>query len=88
VRQPLADALRGGRYLTANPADDRELRAMLAAWRYLRWGIALVSAVLAVELLYHFGPDVKQSDRSNCCRHYLGWFVILARELLPALRES
>ena len=38
---------------------------MLAAWRYLRWGIALVSAVLAVELLYHFGPDVKQRFRDS-----------------------
>ncbi len=34
--------------------------AMLAAWRYLRWGIAVVFAVLAIELLYHFGPNVKQ----------------------------
>ncbi len=32
----------------------------LAAWRYLRWGIAILSAVLAVELLYHFGPNLKQ----------------------------
>jgi hypothetical protein len=34
--------------------------AILAAWRYLQWGIVIVFAVLAVELLYHFGPDVKQ----------------------------
>src|ERR1700731_5332353 len=34
--------------------------AIPAAWRYLRWGVAIVLAVLAVELLYHFGPNVKQ----------------------------
>jgi membrane protein len=39
--------------------------AILAAWRYLRWGIAVVCAVLAVELLYHFGPDVKQRFRDS-----------------------
>jgi membrane protein len=39
--------------------------AMLAAWRYLRWGIAIAFAVLAVELLYHFGPDVKQRFRDS-----------------------
>ena len=39
--------------------------AILAAWRYLRWGIAIVFAVLAVELLYHFGPDVKQRFRDS-----------------------
>ena len=39
--------------------------ALIAVWRYLRWGIALASAVLAVELLYHFGPDVKQRFRSS-----------------------
>jgi membrane protein len=39
--------------------------AIIAVWRYLRWGIALASAVLAVELLYHFGPDVKQRFRSS-----------------------
>jgi membrane protein len=39
--------------------------AILAAWRFLRWGIAVASAVLAVELLYHFGPDVKQRFRNS-----------------------
>ena len=39
--------------------------AILAVWRYLRGGIAIVFAVLAVELLYHFGPDVKQRFRDS-----------------------
>ncbi len=39
--------------------------AILAAWRYMRWGIAMAFAVLAVELLYHFGPDVKQRFRDS-----------------------
>jgi len=39
--------------------------AILAAWRFLRWGIAVASAVLAVELLYHFGPNVKQRFRDS-----------------------
>jgi membrane protein len=39
--------------------------AILAAWRYLRWGIAIVLAVLAVELLYHFGPNVRQRFRDS-----------------------
>ena len=39
--------------------------AILAAWRYLRSGIAVALAVLAVELLYHFGPDVKQRFRDS-----------------------
>ena len=39
--------------------------AILAAWRYLRWGIAMIFAMLAVELLYHFGPDVKQRFRDS-----------------------
>ena len=43
---------------TSNPA-------ILSAWRYLRWGIAIVFVVLAVELLYHFGPDVKQRFRDS-----------------------
>jgi len=38
---------------------------ILAAWNYLRLGIAIVFAVLAVELLYHFGPDVKQRFRDS-----------------------
>ena len=32
---------------------------IIAVWRYLRGGIATGFAVLAVQLLYHFGPDVK-----------------------------
>ena len=39
--------------------------ALLAAWRYLRWGIAITFAMLAVELLYHFGPDVKRRFRDS-----------------------
>ncbi|HET7207850.1 MAG TPA: YihY/virulence factor BrkB family protein [Terriglobales bacterium] len=39
--------------------------ALLAIWRYFRWGIAVAFAVLAVELLYHFGPDLKQRFRSS-----------------------
>ena len=39
--------------------------AILATWRYLRWGIAIAFAVLAIELLYHFGPDVKQRFRDS-----------------------
>src|ERR1700694_4218025 len=39
--------------------------AILAAGRSLRWSIAIVFAVLAVELLYHFGPDVKQRFRNS-----------------------
>ena len=38
---------------------------VLGAWRYLRWGIAIAFAVFAVELLYHFGPDVKQRFRDS-----------------------
>jgi len=39
--------------------------AILAAWRYLRWGIAMVFAVFAVELVYHFGSNVKQRFRDS-----------------------
>ena len=39
--------------------------AIFAAWRYLRWGIATLFAVLAVELLYHFGPNVKARFRDS-----------------------
>jgi membrane protein len=39
--------------------------AIIAVWRFVRWGLALTSAVVAVELLYHFGPDVKQRFRSS-----------------------
>ena len=39
--------------------------SILAVWRYLRWGIGIVFAMFAVELLYHFGPDVKQRFRDS-----------------------
>ena len=39
--------------------------AILAAWEYLRWGIAVIFAMLAVQLLYHFGPDFKQRFRDS-----------------------
>jgi len=39
--------------------------AVLAAWLNLRWGIAAAFAVLALELLYHFGPNVKQRFRDS-----------------------
>jgi membrane protein len=39
--------------------------AMLTAWQYLRWVIAATFAVLAVQLLYHFGPDLKQRFRDS-----------------------
>ena len=38
---------------------------ILAAWKYLRWGIAVIFAMLAVQLLYHFGPDFKQRFLDN-----------------------
>jgi membrane protein len=38
---------------------------ILGAWRYLRWGIAIAFAVFAVELLYHFGPNVKRCFRES-----------------------
>jgi membrane protein len=37
----------------------------LAAWRYLRWGIAMIFAMLAVELIYHFAPNLKQRFRDS-----------------------
>src|SRR4029079_13991218 len=39
--------------------------AVLAAWRTLRWGIAAAFAVLAVELIFHFGPNLKQRFRDS-----------------------
>jgi len=39
--------------------------AVLAAWRDLRWGIAVAFAVLALELVYHFGPNLKQRFRDS-----------------------
>ena len=39
--------------------------AVLAAWRNLRWAIAAAFAVLALELVYHFGPNLKQRFRDS-----------------------
>jgi membrane protein len=39
--------------------------SILAIWRNLRWGIAATFAVLALELVYHFGPNVKQRFRDS-----------------------
>jgi membrane protein len=39
--------------------------ALLTTWRHFRWGIAMIFAVLAVQLLYHFGPDFKQRFRES-----------------------
>jgi membrane protein len=39
--------------------------SVLTAWRYLRLGVAVIFAVLAVQLLYHFGPNVKQRLRDS-----------------------
>jgi membrane protein len=38
---------------------------LLGTWSYLRWGIALLVSGLAVQLLYHFGPDLKQRFRES-----------------------
>jgi membrane protein len=34
--------------------------AFVAAWPFLQWSITIVFAVLAIELLYYLGPNVKQ----------------------------
>jgi membrane protein len=39
--------------------------ALLTTWRFFRWGIAVTFGVLAVQLLYHFGPDIKQHFRDS-----------------------
>jgi membrane protein len=39
--------------------------ALLTTWRYFRFSIAVTFAVLAVQLLYHFGPNVKQRFRDS-----------------------
>jgi membrane protein len=39
--------------------------AWVTAWSYLRWGVAMIFGVLAVQLLYHFDPDVKQRFRHS-----------------------
>jgi membrane protein len=57
--------------------------AIFATWRYLRWGIATGFAVLAVELLYHFGPDVKHRFRESLAgaivavMTWIGWSYLL-----------
>ena len=51
-----------GIWFTARAGVDP---VFLAVWRYLRWGIAILSAVLAAELLYHFGPNLKQRFRDS-----------------------
>jgi virulence factor BrkB len=38
---------------------------LLATWRYFRFSIAVIFAILAVQLLYHFGPNVKQRFRDS-----------------------
>jgi uncharacterized BrkB/YihY/UPF0761 family membrane protein len=59
--------------------------ATLAAWHYLRWVVTIVVAVLAVQLLYYFGPDVKQRFRNSLAG---ARFVRPAGKLLPTLRQS
>jgi membrane protein len=55
-----------GTYLGNWITSNFELNSViLGVWRYLRWGIAISSAVLAAELLYHFGPNVKQRFRDS-----------------------
>jgi len=55
-----------GTYLGAWFTSKFDLNsAILAAWRYLRWGIAMMFGILAVQLLYHFGPNVKQRFRDS-----------------------
>jgi len=39
--------------------------ALLAPWQYFRWVIVIALAVLALELLFHFGPNVKQRFRES-----------------------
>jgi membrane protein len=83
-----------GTYL-GNWATDRfDLSpASFAVWRYLRGGIATAFAVLAVELLYHFGPNVKRRLRDSLPGAFLGsydldWLVVPFKSLFPTLRES
>jgi membrane protein len=57
--------------------------AMLTAWRYLRWGIAILFGILAVQLLYHFGPNLKQRFRDSltgaivAVMTWVGWSYLL-----------
>ena len=46
-------------------ADLISILPWLTAWGYLRWGVAVIFAMLAVQLLYHFGPDFKQRFRDS-----------------------
>lgn len=39
--------------------------AVIGAWHHLRWGVAAGFAVLALELVYHFGPNLKQRFRDS-----------------------
>jgi membrane protein len=39
--------------------------ASFGAWRYVRGGVATAFAILAVELVYHYGPDVKRRFRDS-----------------------
>ena len=39
--------------------------SLLTTWRYIRSSIAIAFAVLAVQLLYHFGPNFKQRFRES-----------------------
>ena len=48
------------------------------AWPYLRWGIILVTVVLAIEVLYFYGPNVKQSFRCTAPGAFLGVTVWIA----------
>ncbi len=83
-----------GTYLGTWFAGEFDLNPeVLAAWRNLRWGIAAAFAVLALELLYHFGPNVKQRFRDSLTGAIVAvaavdWFVILAGDLLSPLRIS
>lgn len=56
--------------------------AILGAWRFLRWSIAIVFAVLAVQLLYHFGPDLKQSFRHSIIGAVVAVFAWIGLSLL------
>jgi membrane protein len=66
-----------GRY-DLNPAS-------FLAWRYLREGIAVFFAVLAVELLYHFGPDVKQRLRDSLAGAIVAVITWIGLSLLLAV---
>src|ERR1700722_15601799 len=49
--------------------------ASFAVWRYLRGSIATSLAILAIELLYHFGPDVKQRFRDSLAGAVVGVMI-------------